>query len=411
MADFSLFSSKGYSSPHFDFSIEVNSALPPIKKSSSMDKISELILGATPHISSTTSAVSDVSSATVSTLIDTITVIDPSSKAQHVLVPIGELSFLSVMTSPISAYRHYESMQKTEQVALRTLSALGILIAGVKFVKGLTLITRDLGIDIAESAAKTFPKAEKTFGVLLSAFGLVYYTILLASFGYKLSHQARFHYQLSKKSENDAKDFLVAEYRNDPKMLEMKVGSAAFRTFKEAIDGRDDKVVSIKKGVESRGIALGLGDVEKMVSSVKKLGRIEMLMHVLGITAGALGVLSIALLIPLTGTAALFASLVLPIFASILWVVTDGFEVWNMLKDGEFNAKKVLALTVFFSSLLLATNIIMVLGGPILSVAVMAAMVTVWFGFLGFMAYVHRRESIKAKEAQAEIKAENSACA
>ncbi len=399
-----------YATPHFDFSIEVNSALPAIVKSSSFDKISELILGATPHISSTTSAVSDVTGATVSTLIDTINVIEPTSKSQKILVPIGELSFLSVMTSPISAYRHYESMQKTEQVALRTLSALGILSAGVKFVKGLVLMTRDLGMDIAEKAGKTFSKAGKAATVFLSVLGLAYYTILLASFGYKLSHQACFNYQLSKKSERGAKDLLVAEYRNDPKMLEMKIGSAAYRVFSEAIEGRDNKVVRISdEGNEIRDIALGVGEIEKMVGSVKKLGRIEVLMRVLGITAAALGVLSIILLIPLSGTAALVTSLLLPFIGSILWVITDGFEVWNMLKDGEFKARKVLALTALFSSLLIATNIIMLLGGPLLSIGIMVAMVTTWLGFLGFMAYVHKRQSIKAKEEQAEIKAEKSA--
>ncbi|GAB5411653.1 MAG: hypothetical protein ChlgKO_07670 [Chlamydiales bacterium] len=399
-----------YATPHFDFSIEVNSALPAIVKSSSFDKISELILGATPHISSTTSAVSDVSGMTVSTLGDIVTVIDPGSKTQKMLVPIGELSFLSVMTSPISAYRHYDSMQKTEQVALRTISALGILVAGVKFFRGMAFMLRDVGVEIASSSAKTFSKAEKAIGGALSVLGLVYYTTLLASFGYKLSHQARFHYQLSKKSEGESKDFLIAEYRNDPKLLEMKVGSAAFRIFKEAIEGRDNKVVSIdSQGNEIRDIALGLGEIEKMVGSVKRLGRVEMLMRVLGMTASVLGILSIVLLIPLSGSAAVVVSLVLPILGSVLWVITDGFEVWNMLKDGEFKAKKVLALTLLFSSILVATNLIIAMGGPILSVAAVVAMVTAWFGFLGFMAYVHRRESIKVKEEQAVIKAEKSA--
>ena len=303
-------------------------------------------------------------------------------------------------------------MQKTEQVALRTLSALGILTAGVKFLKGLVLMTRDLGVDVAENVGKTLPKAEKAVGAFLSVLGLVYYTILLASFGYKLSHQAKFHYQLSKKSEKDAKDLLIAEYRNDPKMLELKIGSAAYHKFKEAIEGRDNKLVGFdKKGNEVRDIALGMGEIEKMVGSVKKLGRIEIAMRVLGMTAAALGILSIILLIPLTGTAALVTSLVLPFIGSILWVITDGFEVWNMLKDGEFKAKKVLALTLFFSTLLVATNAIMLLGGPLLSIGIMAAMVTTWLGFLGFMAFVHKRQSTKAKEEQAVIKAEKSACA
>jgi len=271
---------------------------------------------------------------------------------------------------------------------------------------------RDVGVEIVSHTAKTFSKAEKAINATLSIFGVVYYTILIASFSYRLSYQVRFHYQLSKKSDKEVKDFLVAEYRSDPKMLQMKLGSAAYRIFKETIAGRDNLVVSKdKKGNDVRDIALGLGEIQKMVAGVKKLGRIEMLMRVLGITAAVLGIVSVALLIPLSGTAALVVALTLPLFGSALLVITDGFEIWNMLKHGEFSAKKVLALTAVLSSLLLATNLIVALAGPIFSVAAGIGMVAAWLGFLGFMAYVHRRQVVKIKEEQAEIKAENSACA